>query len=139
DGSIKYIHNLSQCIRDEAGREEVVGAIVDVTERRVADEAIRRSEAYLAEAQELSHTGSFGWKVSSGEIFWSAETFRIFQCGPETKPTVDLVLSRVHPDDREVAQQHIDRAQRSFKEFDFEHRLQLPDGAVRHVHVTAHP
>src|SRR6185295_594838 len=59
--------------------------------------------------------------------------------GPESKPTVDLVLSRVHPDDREVAQQHIDRAQRSFKEFDFEHRLQLPDGAVKHVHVTAHP
>jgi PAS domain S-box-containing protein len=94
---------------------------------------------YLAEAQELSHTGSFGWKVSGGEIFWSDETFRIFQCGAETKPTVDLVLSRVHPDDREVVQQHIDLAQRDFKEFDFEHRLQLPDGSVKHVHVTAHP
>ena len=139
DGSIKHLHDLAHRVRDEAGNDEVVGAIVDITDRKVSEEAIRRSEAYLAEAQELSHTGSFGWKVSSGDIFWSAETFRIFQCGPETKPTVDLVLSRVHPDDREVAQQHIDRAQRSFKEFDFEHRLQLPDGAVTHVHVTAHP
>jgi PAS domain S-box-containing protein len=140
DGSIKHLHDLAHRVRDETGNEEVVGAIVDITHRKISEEAIRRSEAYLAEAQELSHTGSFGWKVSSGDIFWSAETFRIFQCGPETKPTVDLVLSRVHPDDREVAQQHIDRAQRSFKEFvDFEHRLQLPDGVVKHVHVTAHP
>src|SRR6266850_5886076 len=139
DGSIKHLHDLAHRVRDETGNEEVVGAIVDITDRKISEEAIRRSEAYLAEAQELSYTGSFGWKVSSGDIFWSAETFRIFQCGPETKPTVDLVLSRVHPDDREVAQQHIDRAQRDSKEFDFEHRLQLPDGAVKHVHVTAHP
>ena len=139
DGSIKHLHDLAHRVRDEAGNDEVVGAIVDITDRKVAEQAIRRSEMYLAEAQELSHTGSFGWKVSSGEIFWSDETFRIFQCGPETKPTVDLILSRVHPDDREVVQQHIDRAQLDSKEFDFEHRLQLPDGAVKHVHVTAHP
>jgi PAS domain S-box-containing protein len=139
DGSIKHLHDLAHRVRDEAGTDEVVGAIVDITDRKVAEQAIRRSEAYLAEAQELSHTGSFGWKVSSGEIFWSDETFRIFACGPDTKPTVALVLSRVHPADREVVQQHIDRAQRDSKAFDFEHRLQLPDGAVKHVHVTAHP
>jgi PAS domain S-box-containing protein len=139
DGSIKHLHDLAHRVRDEAGTEEVVGAIVDITDRKVSEEAIRRSEAYLAEAQQLSHTGSFGWKVSSGEIFWSDETFRIFQCGPDTKPTVDLALSRVHPNDRELVQQHLDRAQRDSKAFDFEHRLQLPDGSVKHVRVTAHP
>ncbi len=103
------------------------------------EEAIRRSEAYLAEAQALSHTGSFGWKVSSGEIFWSVETFRIFECDPGTKPTLELVLSRVYLDDRSLVQQQIDRAPRDRDGFDFEHRLQLPDGSVKHVRVTAHP
>jgi PAS domain S-box-containing protein len=139
DGSIKHLHDRAHGFRDEAGNEEIAGAITDITERKVAEEAIRRSEAYLAEAQTLSHTGSFGWKVSSGEIFWSVETFRIFECDPGTKPTVELVLSRVYPDDRSLVQQQIDRASRDRAGFDFEHRLQLPDGAVKHVHVTAHP
>ncbi len=139
DGSIKHLHDLAHRVRDGAGNDEVVGAIVDITERKIAEEAIRRSEAYLAEAQRLSHTGSFGWKVSSGEIFWSDETFRIFQCDPATTPTVELVLSRVHSDDRDLVRQHIDRASRDCEGFDFEHRLQLPDGAVTHVRVTAHP
>jgi formate hydrogenlyase transcriptional activator len=139
DGSIKHLHDRAHRVRDGAGNDEVVGAIVDITERKVAEEAIRRSEAYLAEAQKLSHTGSFGWKVSSGEIFWSDETFRVFQCDATTKPTLEFILSRVHPDDRDLVQQHIDRASRDCEGFDFEHRLQLTDGAVKHVRVTAHP
>jgi PAS domain S-box-containing protein len=103
------------------------------------EEAVRRSEASLAEAQAPSHTGSFGWKVSSGEIFWSVETFRIFECDPGTTPTLEFVLSRVYPDDRSLVQQQIDRAPRDRAGFDFEHRLQLPDGSVKHVRVTAHP
>jgi len=138
DGSIKHLHDLAHRVRDEAGNDEVVGAIVDITDRKVAEQAIRRSEMYLAEAQELSHTGSFGWKVSSGEIFWSDETFRIFQCGPERSDRGPYSLASSSRRSRSV-QQHIDRAQRDSKEFDFEHRLQLPDGAVKHVHVTAHP
>ena len=100
--------------------------------------AEQRSEAYLAEAQRLSHTGSFGWRVSTGEILWSEETFRIFQYDRTTKPTVELVLQRVHPEDAALVKQTIERASQDGKDFDFEHRLLMPDGSVKHVHVVAH-
>src|SRR6266446_3435549 len=98
----------------------------------------RRSEAHLAETQRLSHTGSFGWKPSTGEIIWSEETFRIFQYDRSTKPTVELVLQRVHPEDAALGKQIIERASRDGKDFDFEHRLLMPDASVKHVHVVAH-
>src|SRR5207245_8942354 len=99
DGSVKHLHDLAHRVRDEAGNEEVVGAIMDITERKIAEEAIRRSEAYLAEAQRLSHTGSFEWKPVTGEIVWSDETYRIFEYEHAQKPTLDLVFQRIHPQD----------------------------------------
>jgi PAS domain S-box-containing protein len=107
-------------------------------ERERAEESLRRSDACLAEAQRLSRTGSFGWRVSNGEILWSEETFRIFQCDPTTKPTVELIVQRTHPEDRALVQQTIERAARDGKDFDFEHRLLMPDGSIKHVHVVAH-
>jgi formate hydrogenlyase transcriptional activator len=103
-----------------------------------ANESLRRSESYLAEAQRLSLTGSFGWKVSSGELFWSKETFCIIGYDQGTKPTLDLVLQRVHPEDRDFVQQIIDQASRDGADVDFEHRFLFPDGSVKHVHVIAH-
>jgi formate hydrogenlyase transcriptional activator len=103
-----------------------------------ANESLRRSESYLAEAQRLSLTGSFGWKVSSGELFWSQETFCIIGYDQGTKPTLDLVLQRVHPEDRDFVQQIIDQASRDGADVDFEHRFLFPDGTVKHVHVIAH-
>src|ERR1700730_471840 len=104
-----------------------------------AEEALRRSEAYLAEAQRLSHTGSFGWDVSNGEIYWSRETFRIFEYEPAAKGAIELVVERTHPEDRSAVQQFIERVCRERKEFDFEHRLLMPDGSVKHVRVVGHP
>jgi PAS domain S-box-containing protein len=100
--------------------------------------AERRSEAYFEEAQRLSHTGSFGWKPSTGEIVWSEETFRIFQYDRSTKPAADLVFQRVHLEDVTLVKETIERASQDGKDFDFEHRLVLPDGSVKHVHIVAH-
>src|SRR5690348_9628120 len=99
------------------------------------EEKLQRSETYLAEAQRLSHTGSFGWKSSTGEIVWSEETFRIFQYDRTTIPTLELVLQRVHPEDVASVKQTIERASQEGKDFDFEHRLLMPDGSVEHLHV----
>lgn len=108
-------------------------------ERKQADEKLRRSEAYLAGAQKLSHTGSFGWDVSSGEIYWSRETFRIFEYEPTPKVTIELVVQRTHPEDRSAVQQLIERVSLERTEFDFEHRLLMPDGSVKYLRVVGSP
>src|SRR3981189_3228282 len=107
-------------------------------ERKRAEESLRQSEAYLAEAQRLSHTGSFGWRPSTGELLWSEETFRIFHYDRTTKPTVELLLQRVHPEDAALVKQTIERASQYGKNFEHEYRLLMPDGSVKYVHVVAH-
>jgi PAS domain S-box-containing protein len=116
-------------------RDDLLAAIED--QRRI-EGALQQSEMYLAEAQRLSHTGSFGWDISSGEIFWSEETFRIFGYDKAVSATVDMVLHRVHPEDLALVQRIIDRATSDGKDFDFEHRLLMPGGSVKHVHIVAH-
>jgi PAS domain S-box-containing protein len=96
---------------------------------------LQRSETYLAEAQRLSRTGSFGWNVSSREIFWSDETYSIFEHDRALKPTLELILQRIHPDDRDRVQQTIARASEARANLDFEHRLLMPDASVKHLHV----
>ena len=108
-------------------------------QRKKAEAALRRSEAYLAEAQRLSHTGSFGWNVRTGEIFWSDETYRIFEFEPTTKSTVDLVIERTHPDDRELVRRAIESASTGKRALILEHRLLMPNGAVKCVHVVGNP
>ncbi len=99
--------------------------------------AERRSDAYLAEAQRLSHTGSFGWRPSTGEIIWSAETFRIFQYDPTTTPSVELILQRVHPEDAALVKHTVEKASQDKNNFEQEHRLLMPDGSIKHLHVVA--
>jgi PAS domain S-box-containing protein len=109
----------------------------EIAERKRAEKALRRSEAFLAEAQRLSRTGSFGWNVLTGEITWSDETYRIFECDPRTTPTLELVRKRTHPQDREIVRQTLGHASRGGSSFDVEHRLQMEGGAVKHVRVVA--
>jgi len=125
--------------RDPNGRPSGVLAInTDITLRKRADEELRTQAAYLAEAQRLSATGSFGWNASSGEIFWSEESFRIFGYDPAMRPSIEAVIERVHPEDVCLVKGVIERAEKEKREFDFEHRLQMPDGSIKHLHVVAH-
>jgi DNA-binding NtrC family response regulator len=105
-----------------------------VKELKKTNEALGKSEAYLAEAQTLSHTGSFGWNASTGELFWSEESFRIFGYERTLKPTVQLALERVHPEDVHLVQEALDGASHG-KDLDLEHRLVMPDGSVKRVHI----
>ena len=98
---------------------------------------LQRSEAFLAQGQRMSHTGTFGWNVSSGEIYWSEETYTIFEYDRAVKPTLESILQRIHPDDRDFAQQNIDRATNESVSLDFEHRLLTPGGSVKYLHVLA--
>jgi PAS domain S-box-containing protein len=98
---------------------------------------LQRAEAYLAEAQMLSHTGSFGWRVSAGEVIWSEETFRIFHYDRTTIPTLGVILHRVHPEDVAGVKQTIERASQDGNNFEHEYRLLMPDGSIKYVHVVA--
>jgi PAS domain S-box-containing protein len=107
-------------------------------ERTQAENALRRSQAYLAEAQRLSLTGSFSWRPETGAITWSEETYRIFELDPGVKPTLEEIRRRIHPDDVAFYQQIVDRAIREGKDFAFEHRLQLAEGPIKHLQIMAH-
>ena len=110
----------------------------EIVERKRAEEKLRRSEEFLAEGQRLSHTGSWAWSVSSGEIYWSEETYKIFEYERGVKPTLELVFQRIHPEDRDLVQQTIDRATNERINFEIEHRFLMPDGSVKYLHVLAH-
>ena len=100
DGEVKHIRCVGAPVVENGILKRIVGNAIDVTEHEILTQELRRREAYLAEAQRLSHTGSFGWRPGSGEIVWSDETYRIFEYDPAEKMTFDRIVERVHPDDR---------------------------------------
>jgi PAS domain S-box-containing protein len=113
------------------------GAIASTLGLSVNSKGLRRSEILLAEAQRLSQTGSFAWNPSSGEIYWSDETYRILEYERSTTPAVELLRQRVHPEDVAIVRQLIERASHDGREFTCEYRLLMPDGRVKHLHVVA--
>jgi PAS domain S-box-containing protein len=144
DGRMLWVRETARAVQRRGEPPIVLVACEDITERRLAqderkraEEQLRRSEAFLTEAQRLSHTGSFGWNVSSGTIYWSEETYRIFGVEPGIPPTAELILQRTHPDDRIDVQRTTERAQRDLHDFEHEYRLLLPNGLVKHLHVVA--
>ena len=137
-GQGEFRHRVAVSGNDELAH---LGRVFNDTAATLRDlyHTIRRKEAYLAEAQRLSHTGSVGWRVSTGEIYWSEETFRIFEMAPELQPTLEMIMARIHPDDRQSVQQIIEKAVREGRIVDFEHRLVAADGSVKYVRAVGHP
>jgi PAS domain S-box-containing protein len=141
DGSTRWIRDRSYPVRDAAGEVyRFVGTAEDITEQKRAEEHLRRSEAYLAESERLSHIGTWAWKIPTPEIiFWSQEQYRIYGFdrgnGP---PTLEAVLARIHPEDSAVAET-IKRVLSEKKDMDLDFRILLPDGTVRYIHSLGHP
>lgn len=111
----------------------------DITQRKRAEELLRKSQAqYLAEAQRLSRTGSFGWDLASGEIFWSEQAFAIFERDPASTPSIDTVRERIHPEDLPIFERMLSDVAGHTERFDIEHRLLFDDGRIKYLHVVAH-
>jgi PAS domain S-box-containing protein len=139
DGQHRWFLFRGEPLRDDSGNiVRWYGTNTDIEERKRAETALRRSEAYLAEAQRLSVTGSFGWNIATDEIYWSDETYRIFEYSADRQPTLDVVRERTHPDDLARVEALLERVRHDTKQWQFEHRLLMPGGAVKHLRVVAH-
>ena len=138
NGEVRYIRCVGAPAAEGQELKKYVGSAIDVTEHEMLNQELRRREAYLAEAQRLSRTGSFGWNPDTGETVWSDETYRIFEYKRSIKPTLDSVGQRVHPEDRADFEEVTRRAQTGATDFEHAYRLLLPDKRVKHVHAIAH-
>jgi PAS domain S-box-containing protein len=138
DGTVLWVRENAKAVRRSGNQLIVLIACEDITERKRAEDALRQSQMYLAEAQRISRTGSFGWRVANGGLFWSEEIFRIFEYDRATKPSLELVLQRTHPEDRAAVQRFLERVSEDGQDWEFERRLLMPDDSVKHVHAVAH-
>ena len=120
------------------GPPSFTGYMRDITERKRSEEELRRSEAFLAEGQQLSRVGSFSWRVATDEIMWSEQLYRIFEIDRDVRVTFEVIGTRVHPEDLSTFREQIERSRRDGSNMQLEIRLQMPDGAVKYVHVVAH-
>ncbi len=139
DGAYVTVVDRAYVVRDAEDRPvRMLGSIMDVTERRRAEEALRKSQAGLTEAQRMAHLGNWEWDPRTGEIYWSDETFRIYGYEPQSfVPTFERLLEVVHPADRKMLSQALERALYDDRPYDFEHRVVKPNGEVRVVHRQA--
>jgi PAS domain S-box-containing protein len=142
DGEYRWFLFRANPLRDDSGNiVKWFGINTDIEDRKRAEEKLRRSEAYLAEAQRMTHTGSWAWNVRTDALFWSQEIFRIYDYDPEMTPTWEFLLKKVHPGDRlEVERRReMEATQKEWADSEIEFRIVLPDGTIKHLHSIAHP
>lgn len=139
EGKYRWFLSLAQPLRASDGTLICwVGINFDIEDRKQVEQELRRSQAHLSDAQRLSHTGSAGMEAGTQRLFWSEETARIYGYAPGTEPTLDLILQRIHPDDVEFLKGHLEVAARAGSDFNFEHRLLMPDGSIKYILTLLH-
>jgi transcriptional regulator with PAS, ATPase and Fis domain len=142
DGSVKYLRVVGSPSEEENGGFEFVGAVTDITERKRADDALRRSEGCLAEAQRLTHTGSWAWNLAARHsVYWSQEHYRVFGFDPEGGiPSDEAFHQRIHPEDRDRVRRAVFAGREAEGSvFDVDYRIVLPGGAIKYIRSTGHP
>ncbi|MGE5324015.1 MAG: ATP-binding protein [Actinomycetota bacterium] len=122
----------------EGGGSEGVAFVLDLSEQKRVERALRRSEAFLAEGQRLGQTGSYSWRVATGEITWSEQLYRIYELEIGTPVTLELIRTRVHPDDLTLYEKMVEAAPRSSKDFEWQYRLMMPDRSIKYLQAVAH-
>jgi PAS domain S-box-containing protein len=137
DGELRHVRWVGAPVVEDGKLQRIIGAAIDVTKHELLTQEFRRREACLDEAQRRSRTGSFGWNPGTGEIIWSDETYRIFEYERGSKPTLDMVVQRIHPEDRVNVKEFIDRVSRGATDFEHAYRLLLPNGRVKHIQSIA--
>ena len=138
DGSLHWLSTNGRMFFDEAGEPlRMVGFTSDVTRRKTIEEELRRSAAFLAQAQQLSRTGSFSWRVATDEITWSEELYRIYEFEPATTLTLEVIRTRVHPDDLTLYEKMVDQARNGAEDFEWQYRLLMPDQSIKYMHAVA--
>jgi PAS domain S-box-containing protein len=140
DGAYRWFLFRAEPSRDRSGNvTNWYGVSIDIQEIKSAEQTLRRSNAYSAEAQRLSRTGSFGRKRGANEVlFWSEEMYRIFGFEPDATLTIEKIIRHVHPDDVPQYRDVLDRMARGEPDVRAQYRLLLPDGTVKYLHVRAH-
>jgi PAS domain S-box-containing protein len=139
DGAYRWFLFRTEDVRNEAG---IVigwyGTNTDIEDRKQAENSLQRIEAYAAEAQKLSQTGSFAWDIATRRYFWSEQTYHILGFDTGVRPSISLVVQRTHPEDRFIMQRELDRSAQGAPHNDFKARLLMPNGQIKHIHFLAH-
>jgi PAS domain S-box-containing protein len=138
DGSLHWLSTNGRMFFDDSGEPlRMVGFTADVTQRKLVEEDLRRSEAFLAQAQQLSLTGSFSWRVATDEITWSEELYRIYEFDPDMNITFELIRTRVHPEDLTLYEKMVEQARNGADDFEWGYRLLMPDQSIKYMQAVA--
>jgi PAS domain S-box-containing protein len=139
DGVYRWFQVRGLPVRDANGQIlRWCSLLTDIDERKRAEDALKRSEAFLAEGQRLSRVGGFSWRVETDEIMWSEELYRIFGFERDVPVTLGLIATRVHPEDIPLMNDMVEKARGAVRDFEYQHRLLMPDDSVKYLHLIAH-